>query len=200
MIQLYRKIHFLSCHVFVSSQARGHSIVRTHSNEPHCVLGIGCSHFLTPILTTSLLCSPSLPSVRWTDFFDSSLFSVPDDADIPRRLRVNVLYWQGNYYVCVACLLLSVAWARPPFLLCLLLNVLAFVVVFTPSASNSSLFSSDALTLELHFSAASAIFLALFGGPRAVVALLVAALRQTFTPTNTPHNQLMSRCYASDLT
>ena len=67
-------------------------------------------------------------------------------------------------------------WSRPFFLVCLLLNVLAFILVF---ASQSPLLASDQLTLQLQFAAASSLFLILFGGPRALLALLVAALRTT---------------------
>ena len=52
---------------------------------------------------------------------------------------------------------------------------MAFILVFAGSPPPSPL-SSEPLTLMLQFSVASVMFLLLFGGPRALVALLCAAL------------------------
>ena len=87
---------------------------------------------------------------------------------------------------CVVC-----RWSRPAFFVCLLLNVLCFIVVF---ASNSPLLASDSLSLTLQFTAASTVFLVLFGGARALLALLVAALRTQHRTQLHASTQSLSSC------
>ena len=176
----------------MSSSPLKHVVIRSSAHMSRASHPIPL-HSTTPSLfqlILSLVAGLFVLSLSWSDFSDPNLFSVPDDCDIPLRLRVNLLYWQGNYFLSAFLALLSLAWVRPPFLLCLLLNALAFVLVFTPSSSKSSLLSSDALTLEVQFTAASAIFLALFGGPRVVITLLVAALRQSHQLQSPLHTAL----------
>ena len=96
-------------HAVLPSQARSRASVSPHVTRSAAL------HPLSPLSTLcpALLVAPhpvSLPSlcVRWSDFLDASSFSLPSESELNERVNVNLLYWQGNYFVGILLALLTV--------------------------------------------------------------------------------------------
>eukprot|EP01006_Ploeotia_vitrea_P044561 TRINITY_DN66837_c7_g1_i4.p1 TRINITY_DN66837_c7_g1~~TRINITY_DN66837_c7_g1_i4.p1 ORF type:complete len:240 (-),score=91.29 TRINITY_DN66837_c7_g1_i4:1259-1978(-) len=123
----------------------------------------------------------SLTLRPWSEFFESSRFSVPsmtDDEAYSQRLVTNLVYYQANYLLLACLCLLYVCIARPRFLVIVLLVAAAGVYLFRVRRAPVEVGGRLVPRYQVFavYAGVAVVMLLVAGGMQAIAALGVSSL------------------------
>jgi len=113
-----------------------------------------------------------------SEFLETGRFSVPNTNQLEKRVRVNIIYYQANYFVIVLALLVLAMLLRPLMIVSLLISAAAGIYIFNIRA-RSFVFNGRVVTKNqttVGFAAASTVLFFLCGGAMAILAISVGLL------------------------